>query len=289
MFDRRMEARVLPYCLEKKIGFMAYGTLGFGLCTGAFTKDTKFVDWDWRSKGGAFGLPLALLELGCSAGLNLVPDLYCYRLGGVAAGRQDSGLSLRPAWEGGDPPFARITVADRAGVDLNPLDVADPKQRQCLLAYVWPDQPERLERIAQAMAIAAEVPLRILEGDAADFVEDEAAILRLGRTLLERKGFTVLAAATPGEALELAAASPEPIDLLITDVVMPEMSGLEVAERLEAICPGARRLFVSGYPEDVIAHRGILEPGVHFLQKPFTQPDLEAKVREALAAPARRG
>jgi len=121
------------------------------------------------------------------------------------------------------------------------------------------------------------------------FVEDEAAILRLGRTLLERKGFTVLAAATPGEALELAAASPEPIDLLITDVVMPEMSGLEVAERLEAICPGARRLFVSGYPEDVIAHRGILEPGVHFLQKPFTQPDLEAKVREALAAPARRG
>lgn len=58
MFDRRMEAEVLPYCLEKKIGFMAYGTLAYGLLTGAFTPETTFVDWDWRSKGGAFGLPL---------------------------------------------------------------------------------------------------------------------------------------------------------------------------------------------------------------------------------------
>ncbi len=58
MFDRRMEAEVLPYCLEKKIGFMAYGTLAYGLLSGAFTPETTFVDWDWRSKGGAFGLSL---------------------------------------------------------------------------------------------------------------------------------------------------------------------------------------------------------------------------------------
>jgi len=58
MFDRRMEAAVLPCCLEHKIGYMAYGTLGYGLLTGAFTKETTFVDWDWRSKGKAFGLPL---------------------------------------------------------------------------------------------------------------------------------------------------------------------------------------------------------------------------------------
>lgn len=58
LFDRRMEKEVLGYCQQRGIGYMAYGTLGFGLCTGAFTKDTKFVDWDWRSKGGAFGLPL---------------------------------------------------------------------------------------------------------------------------------------------------------------------------------------------------------------------------------------
>jgi aryl-alcohol dehydrogenase-like predicted oxidoreductase len=58
LFDRRMEAAVLPYCMDHGIGFMAYGTLGFGLLTGAFTPETTFVDWDWRSKGNAFGLPL---------------------------------------------------------------------------------------------------------------------------------------------------------------------------------------------------------------------------------------
>ena len=58
LFDRRMEAEVLPHCLEHGIGFMAYGSLGFGLLSGAFTPDTTFVDWDWRSSGKAFGLPL---------------------------------------------------------------------------------------------------------------------------------------------------------------------------------------------------------------------------------------
>lgn len=58
MFDRRMEAEIFPYCEEKKIGFMTYGTLAFGLLTGAFTPETTFVDWDWRSKGKAFGIPL---------------------------------------------------------------------------------------------------------------------------------------------------------------------------------------------------------------------------------------
>ena len=58
LFDRRVQAEVLPYCLEKQIGFMSYGTLGFGLCSGAFTPETRFSDWDWRAKGNAFGLPL---------------------------------------------------------------------------------------------------------------------------------------------------------------------------------------------------------------------------------------
>jgi aryl-alcohol dehydrogenase-like predicted oxidoreductase len=62
LFDRRMESAVLPYCKDHGIGYMAYGTLGFGLLTGAFTPDTTFVDWDWRSKGNAFGLPLFTKE-----------------------------------------------------------------------------------------------------------------------------------------------------------------------------------------------------------------------------------
>jgi hypothetical protein len=120
------------------------------------------------------GLPLALLELGCSAGLNLVPDRYSYRLGSRTVGNPDSCLCLEPVWVGPTPPDATLRIASRAGVDLNPLDVADPAQRGRLLAYVWPDQPQRLDRMASAMAITAENPPEIVAGDAAPFVEARA-------------------------------------------------------------------------------------------------------------------
>jgi hypothetical protein len=117
------------------------------------------------------GLPLALLELGCSAGLNLVPDRYAYRLGTLEAGNPDSCLRIEPVWEGAAPPAAPLAIASRAGVDLNPLDLLDPDARNRLLAYVWPDQPQRLERMARAIAITAEDMPEIVQGDAADFVE----------------------------------------------------------------------------------------------------------------------
>jgi hypothetical protein len=120
------------------------------------------------------GLSLSLLELGCSAGLNLVPDRYAYRLGTATAGNPESCLTLDPVWEGPDPPAAQLRIADRAGVDLNPLDCGDPARRLRLLAYVWPDQPARLERMARAMAIAADNPPEIVKDDAAPFVEARA-------------------------------------------------------------------------------------------------------------------
>jgi CheY-like chemotaxis protein len=113
-------------------------------------------------------------------------------------------------------------------------------------------------------------------------VEDEAAILRLGRAMLMGLGYTVLTAATPGEAIRLAQTGATKIDLLITDVVMPEMNGRELAERLAALKPGSKSLFMSGYTADVIAHRGILHEGVQFIQKPFTRLALAVKVREVL-------
>lgn len=120
------------------------------------------------------GLPLALLELGCSAGLNLVPDRYAHRLGTLEAGNSNSCLRLEPEWQGADPPAARLQIHSRAGVDLNPLDLLDPDARNRLLAYVWPDQPQRLERMARAIAITAEEPPEIVKGDAANFVEARA-------------------------------------------------------------------------------------------------------------------
>jgi hypothetical protein len=120
------------------------------------------------------GLPLALLELGASAGLNLLPDRYALRLGNLLAGDAASPLEIAPAWEGADPPDVALMVASRAGVDLNPLAVADPADAARMLAYVWPDQPRRLANMRAAIAIAATDPPPLTRGDAAAFVEQQA-------------------------------------------------------------------------------------------------------------------
>ncbi len=113
-------------------------------------------------------------------------------------------------------------------------------------------------------------------------VEDEPAILKMGKTILEELGYTVLAAGMPGEAIRIAVEYGGQIHLLMTDVVMPEMNGRDLAKRLLSLYPDIKRLFFSGYTADVIAHHGVLDEGVHFIQKPFTIQALTAKVREVL-------
>ena len=113
--------------------------------------------------------------------------------------------------------------------------------------------------------------------------EDEEAILRLAERILASHGYRVLAAAAPGDALLLAEQHREPIHLLLTDVVMPVMNGKELYERIRATRPELKVLYMSGYTADVIAHRGIVEDGVAFLQKPFTITGLLAAIRRTLA------
>jgi DNA-binding NtrC family response regulator len=113
-------------------------------------------------------------------------------------------------------------------------------------------------------------------------VEDDVAILNLTEKILKKLGSTVLAAQTTVHALQLVDDYPEDIHLLITDVVMPEMNGQELAAQLSAIRPNLKCLYMSGYTADVIAHRGILEQGVNFIQKPFGSDELAAKVRQVL-------
>ena len=132
LFDRRMEAEVLPYCLERGIGYMAYGSLGFGLLTGAFTPETTFVDWDWRSSGNAFGLPLFERE-------DFLRELRVVeRLKDLAAAYGKSVAQLAIAWVLGNPAVTvglvgmrnerelqenvaaadwRLTLSDRALID----------------------------------------------------------------------------------------------------------------------------------------------------------------------------
>jgi CheY-like chemotaxis protein len=115
-------------------------------------------------------------------------------------------------------------------------------------------------------------------------VEDEVSILYTTRDLLQTLGYRVLTARTTTEAMRRTEEHSGVIHLLITDVVMPEMNGRELAERLISMKPSMETLFMSGYTADVIAHRGVLDPGVHFIEKPFTTKALATKVREVLKA-----
>ena len=123
-------------------------------------------------------------------------------------------------------------------------------------------------------------------GETILMVEDEKSILKLGQISLQRLGYQVLAANSPAEAILLATQHTEVIHLLITDVVLPDMNGLDLMKRLTALKPAMKCLFMSGYTADVIAHRGVLDESVRFLQKPFTIEALAAKVREVLDGPA---
>ncbi len=113
-------------------------------------------------------------------------------------------------------------------------------------------------------------------------LEDEATVLDITRMMLEKLGYIVLAANTPNNAIALAEAHDGKIDLLITDVVMPEMNGREFSDKLNVLYPDIKSLFMSGYTADVIARHGILEEGLHFIEKPFSIDALAAKVRGVL-------
>ncbi len=113
-------------------------------------------------------------------------------------------------------------------------------------------------------------------------VEDETSILRMTRSMLERQGYTVLTASLPREALRLAAEHDGNLDLLIADVVMPEMNGRELTAELLSLHPDLKCLFMSGYTSNVIAHHGVLEDGLSFIQKPFSSQELAAAVRKTL-------
>ncbi len=113
-------------------------------------------------------------------------------------------------------------------------------------------------------------------------VEDEPMTLALCKRVLEQLGYTVLSSGSPGKSVEMAGAHRGAIHLLVTDVVMPEMNGRDLAQRLQAEHPGLKVLFTSGYTANVIAHHGVLDSGVQFISKPFSMRDFAARVRQTL-------
>ncbi len=125
-----------------------------------------------------------------------------------------------------------------------------------------------------------EIPLS--RGETVLLVEDDGSILKLGKRILEELGYSVLSFSSPLEAAGLTKEKAGELNLLITDVIMPEMNGQELSEHLKSLWPNLKILFMSGYTANVIAHRGVLDEGVNFISKPFSKKDMAVKVREVL-------
>lgn len=120
-------------------------------------------------------------------------------------------------------------------------------------------------------------------GETVLIVEDELAMREVTRRILSRSGYTVIAAATGHEAIEIAASHTGDIDVLLTDVVMPQMLGKEAAERIRALRPGVKVLFMSGYARGVLDPQGVVEAGANLIQKPFSEAELLATLRRTIA------
>jgi two-component system cell cycle sensor histidine kinase/response regulator CckA len=135
-------------------------------------------------------------------------------------------------------------------------------------------------------------PAMVRSGDAAGplsrgsetvlFVEDEDSLREFGITVLEGSGYAVLSAWNGEDALQVIANRLDEIDVLVTDVVMPQMGGRKLAETLQSRRPGLKVLFLSGYTDDAVVRHGVLQANVNFLQKPFSPQALSRKVREIL-------
>jgi two-component system cell cycle sensor histidine kinase/response regulator CckA len=154
---------------------------------------------------------------------------------------------------------------------------SEPGQGTTFKIYL-PQVEEKVEDVEQ---VAAKVPKGT---ETILLVEDDDMVRELLRSILEIEGYTTLVASHGDEALGICERHEGPLDLLITDVVMPGMSGRQLVERLTAKCAEVKVLYMSGYTDNAIVHHGVLDPGVAFLQKPFTPDTVARKVREVLDA-----
>ena len=141
------------------------------------------------------------------------------------------------------------------------------------------ESPVETRQVIHAERTTADSPATIL------LVEDETALRGLMRRILERSGYHVLEAEHGAQALERCQSHEGAIDLVVSDIVMPTMGGREMADRLQAVRPNSRLLFVSGFTDDEMIHREIILAGSAFLQKPFSPTSLVAKIGEMLREP----
>ena len=154
---------------------------------------------------------------------------------------------------------------------------SEPGKGTMFKVYLRPNQGKPVDILEESMP---EIPQG--NGETILLVEDERSILKLAKKILGSLGYKVLDADTPKKAMGIAKEHPGEIHLLVTDVIMPGMNGLELANSVQIQYPDLKRIFMSGYPANTIAHHGVLDEGALFIQKPFSKRDLTQIVRKVL-------
>jgi PAS domain S-box-containing protein len=188
-----------------------------------------------------------------------------------------------------EPFFTTKTMGEGTGLGLATVYGIVKQNHGFINVYSEPDQGTAFKIYLPLYETKADqtTKMETVEPAACAFetillVEDEPLILDMATSMLESWGYTVLSSTSPAEAISLAREHAGKINLLITDVVMPEMNGQDLAKNLLSLYPDLKCLFMSGYTADVIAHHGVLDDGVQFIQKPFTMKDLASKIKNVL-------
>ena len=188
-----------------------------------------------------------------------------------------------------EPFFTTKGIAKGTGLGLATVYGIMCQNRGFIKLYSEPRQGASFSlffpRLEPGEDVRQAEPQAVVEGDGCVLlVEDEETVRRMSQLMLEKRGFSVLVAASPREALEICRRTESRIDCLLTDVIMPEMNGVELAAAVRAIRPGIGMVYMSGYTADMIAQHGVLDPGVIFVQKPFDVTRLAQKVQQAIQA-----
>ena len=228
-----------------------------------------------------------------------IDDAYCLLHEGAVAGEYvtltviDSGCGMDPETLGTifEPFFTTKEIGKGTGLGLATVYGIVKQNEGFIQVYSEPGLGTRftiyLPRHTGGLepsGIAHEtVEPELGAGETILLVEDEPIIQEMAQVMLERLGYAVLPATSPREAVKLAETHSGDIQLLMTDVIMPEMNGRDLAAKLQALDPDLKCLFMSGYAADVIVDHGVLAAGVHFIQKPFSMRGLAAKIRDVLA------
>jgi PAS domain S-box-containing protein len=227
---------------------------------------------------------VALDEAYCREHLEMTPGFY------VLLVMNDNGIGMDKETQAHifEPFFTTKNVGQGTGLGLATVYGIVKQNQGFINIYSEPGDgttvkiyiPRFMEE-AELMEESKDAPLISGTGTVL-LVEDDEMVREMTTAMLETIGYKVVVAQSPQDALSLCAGQDTPIDLLLTDVVMPGMNGPELRDMIQAIRPGIKVLFMSGYTSNVIVYHGVLEEGVHFIQKPFNMNDLARKVHHAI-------